>query len=30
MTIQQLGTILILGWLVVAISVVRFASGGSK
>jgi len=30
MSFQQLGTLLILGWLMVAVSVVRFAAGGGK
>ena len=30
MSLEQLGTLLILGWLVVAVSVVRLTAGGGK
>ena len=30
MSLEQLGTILILGWLVVAVSVARLTAGGGK
>jgi hypothetical protein len=30
MSLQQLGTVLILGWLVMALSVARLTAGGGK